>query len=59
MSMQNDKLLVQQALEGDQNAFKALVNLVEEKVFNLSYRFLYDHEDAADATQEILIKAVT
>lgn len=51
--------LIQRALEGDQDAFRNLVRLVEDKVFNLALRFLYDREDAADATQEILIRAVT
>jgi hypothetical protein len=32
--MENDKILAQKALEGNQDAFRQLVNLVEEKVFN-------------------------
>ncbi|MCC6730804.1 MAG: sigma-70 family RNA polymerase sigma factor [Chthonomonadales bacterium] len=45
---------------GDAHAnrsFDALVAAYEKKIFNLVYRFLGDHEEAADITQETFISA--
>ena len=47
------------ALGGDQPAFARLVERYTGAVYNLCYRMLANPQDAEDATQEILIKAVT
>nr|WP_100765181.1 RNA polymerase sigma factor [Leptospira ellisii]PJZ92736.1 hypothetical protein CH379_11615 [Leptospira ellisii] len=51
--------LLDLVLAGDLNALEKLVRGVQKKVFNLSLKFLWNPEDAEDATQEILIKTIT
>lgn len=50
---------LQAALGGDVKAIDALLAGLRPGVFNLSARMLGDRDDAADATQEILLKVVT
>jgi RNA polymerase sigma factor (sigma-70 family) len=47
------------AVAGDLAALGALIVAVQPGVFNLALRMLGGREDAADATQEILLKLVT
>lgn len=51
--------LVAQALGGSRGALEALVRAVQDDVYGLSLRMLWHPQDAADATQEILIKIIT
>jgi RNA polymerase sigma factor (sigma-70 family) len=51
--------LVDQALEGNRDALEALVRAVQDDIYGLALRMLWHPEDAADATQEILIKVIT
>ena len=51
--------LVNKILSGDKNALATLVKDIQNNIFNLSLRFLWNKEDAEDATQEILIKIIT
>ncbi len=51
--------LVTQAKEGDKAALEALVCRVQDQIYNLALRMLWRHDDAEDATQEILIKVIT
>ena len=53
-----DEELVRLAKEGDRAALDALVGRHQVWVYNLALRMLHLPEDAADATQEILVKAV-
>ena len=55
----NDAELVAQARAGDSEALMRLIELVRDDVYRLSLRMLWHPEDAADATQEILLKVVT
>ncbi|TGK28955.1 RNA polymerase sigma factor [Leptospira gomenensis] len=55
----NENELLNLSLAGDLNALEKLVRGVQKKVFNLSLKFLWNPEDAEDATQEILIKTIT
>ncbi|HTJ00422.1 MAG TPA: RNA polymerase sigma factor [Dongiaceae bacterium] len=55
----DDELLVPRAREGDMEALDALVRRHQSWVFNLALRMVWRRETAEDATQEILIKAVT
>lgn len=50
---------LQAALGGDVKAVDALLAGLRPGVFNLAARMLGDRDDAADATQEILLKVVT
>ncbi|TGN17261.1 RNA polymerase sigma factor [Leptospira idonii] len=51
--------LLDGTLKGDQKSLKELVLIFQEKIFGLSLKFLWDPDDAEDATQEILIKVIT
>lgn len=52
-------VLVNKARQGDRDALDALVRSVQDDVYNLAVRMLWEPNIAADATQEILIRAVT
>ena len=51
--------LIKNCLAGDKKSLEKLIYSIQPLVFNLSLRFLWNREDAEDATQEILIKIVT
>lgn len=51
--------LVAQAVAGDGPALEAIVCAIQDDVFNLAVRMLWSPDDAADASQEILMKVVT
>ena len=48
--------LVRQAQKGDSEAFDALVRTFSQRMYNLAYRMVGNHADAADLAQEIFIK---
>ena len=52
-----EKTLVQKCLEGDQDAFGALVGKYKTKVFNLAFSLTRNRETAEDLAQEAFIKA--
>lgn len=56
---ETDESLVTKARGGDMDALDALVRRHQSWVFNLALRMVWRHDVAEDATQEILIKAVT
>lgn len=47
------------ALDGDRQALDTLVRALQEDVYRLALRMLWNREDAEDATQEILVRIVT
>lgn len=51
--------LIQRAANGDLAAMDALLRAIERGIFNLAVRMLGHREDAADASQEILLKVTT
>jgi RNA polymerase sigma-70 factor (ECF subfamily) len=53
----NEALWIEQALEGDKDAFGLLVNAYQKPVFSLCYRMLGNSRDAEDAAQESFIRA--
>jgi RNA polymerase sigma factor (sigma-70 family) len=55
----SDSALVRAAVQGDQHALECLVRRHQGFIYSLAQRMLYAPEDAADATQEILISLVT
>lgn len=57
--IEEQSILVDKARMGDREALDALVRCVQDDVYNLAVRMLWDPVLAADATQEILIRAVT
>ena len=54
-----DRRLTEAAQSGDLAALDALVRRHQSWVFHLAHRMLWNRADAEDATQEILLKAVT
>jgi RNA polymerase sigma factor (sigma-70 family) len=51
--------LARQAIGGDNAALDRLVRALQGDVYGLALRMLWNREDAEDATQEILVRAVT
>lgn len=50
---------LQNALKGNKKSLEHLINVVKDKIFNISFYFIGDFELAKDCSQEILIKIVT
>jgi RNA polymerase sigma-70 factor (ECF subfamily) len=53
-----DKELVQRAQAGDLNAFEALTNRYEQRVYSLALRMLRQEQDAEDVTQQTFLSAL-
>jgi RNA polymerase sigma factor (sigma-70 family) len=51
--------LVDRAIAGDRAALEAVITAIQGDVYNLAVRMLWSPDDAADATQDILLKVVT
>lgn len=51
--------LVSLAKEGDRDALETLVKSIQDRIYKLALKMLYQPPDAEDATQEILIKVIT
>ncbi len=49
-------ILIERCLEGDQDAWEAIVRQNWRKVFNVAYKFVGRHEEAEDLTQDIFLK---
>jgi RNA polymerase sigma factor (sigma-70 family) len=54
-----DQALVMGARAGDREALEELVQRHQGWIYNIAVRMLYHPQDAEDATQEILLKALT
>ncbi len=53
------EMLVGMAKEGDKKALEELILQIQDKIYGLALRMLYNPSDAEDASQEILLKIVT
>ena len=51
-----EAVLISRARDGDQEAFRQLVERYQGAVYNLAYRMLGDPGDAEDAAQEIFVR---
>ena len=51
--------VARRAVDGDRDALDELVRDLQGDVYGLALRMLWNREDAEDATQEILVRAVT
>lgn len=56
---QEDIELIRRAFEGETDALTKLVNRHQQFIYNVALKFVRDDDDAADLTQEVLIKMVT
>ncbi|AXT58382.1 RNA polymerase sigma factor [Aquimarina sp. AD1] len=54
-----EEQLIKSCLEGDKRSLEKLIKSIDQLVYNLSIRFLWNKADAEDATQEILLKVIT
>ncbi len=53
----NDKILINQIVEGDANAFTVLVDRYKDLVFTLALRMLKNREEAEEVAQDTFVKA--
>jgi RNA polymerase sigma factor (sigma-70 family) len=51
--------LVEAAKEGDKKALEEIILKIQDKIYGLALRMLYNPSDAEDAVQEILLKIIT
>lgn len=52
----SEQLLLERSKAGDVAAFEMLIEAYQKKIFNLAYRIVGNYDDAADLTQEALIR---
>ncbi len=55
--MDQEQLLIQETLEGNQDAFAELVQMYQTQVYNLAFRMLGDAYEAEDAAMECFMRA--
>ena len=55
----SELILIQQSLAGDKSALEGLILNYQNWIFNVAMTFTGDKDDAADLTQEVLIKVIT
>jgi RNA polymerase sigma factor (sigma-70 family) len=53
------EMLVDAAREGNEKTLEALILKIQDKIYGLALRMLFNPLDAEDATQEILLKIIT
>ncbi len=53
------KKLIEKSILGNRQALEKIVENIQDSIFGLGLRMLYDPDDAEDACQEILIRVVT
>jgi RNA polymerase sigma-70 factor (ECF subfamily) len=53
----DDRTLVQAFLDGRRDAFDVIVERHRRNVYQLCYRFVANHEDAADLAQDVFVRA--
>lgn len=54
--MQQEMELVKRAQKGDVAAFEILIEEYQKRIFSVAYRMMQHQEDAADLTQEVILK---
>ena len=53
----DDRALIAAFLAGNRDAFDVIVERHRKQVYQLCYRFLSNHEDASDLTQDVFVRA--
>ncbi|MCL1817003.1 MAG: sigma-70 family RNA polymerase sigma factor [Clostridiales bacterium] len=51
-----EQILIKRSLKGDATAFEELALIYQQRIYNIALRVLNQAEDAADVTQEVLLK---
>lgn len=54
-----DRILIENATSGDHKALEEILKKYQDWIFNIALSFVADRDDAADITQEVLVKIVT
>jgi len=57
--MEEESILIQRTLAGDEEAFTRLVEAYQNSIYNLAYRMLGDAAEAEDAAQETFLRLYT
>ncbi len=57
--MENEQVWLEQARQGDKQAFGKLIEAYQTPVFNLAYRMLHNSHEAEEAAQEAFVRAYT
>ena len=52
----NEAELIRAVAEGDETAFKELINLYQGPIHNFAFRFLGDADEAKDVAQETFLR---
>ena len=55
-AVNNERILIERAREGDTSSFSQLVRIYQERAVHAAYSFLGNYEDARDVAQEAFIK---
>lgn len=55
----DDNVLIKAAIGGDRQALEEIIKRFQDWIFNVALSFAADRDDAADLTQEVLVKIVT
>lgn len=54
-----EQSLVALAQQGDKEALAQLIKAHQAWIYNIALKMVYDHDEAADITQEVLLKVIT
>ncbi|RPI17958.1 MAG: RNA polymerase sigma factor [Ignavibacteriae bacterium] len=54
-----DENLIQEAVLGDRDSLESLVRRHQDWIYNIALRMVFNPDEAADITQEVLIKIIT
>ena len=57
MKDQTDSGLVRKFKEGDERSFNQLVLRYQKRIYDLTYRMVRNHQDAADLSMEVFVRA--
>ncbi|MGB0870472.1 MAG: RNA polymerase sigma factor [Flavobacteriales bacterium] len=55
----SDEVLIHDSLKGNKKALEQLIKKHQDYIFNIAFTFVGNKDEAADITQEVLIKIVT
>ena len=55
----SDLLLIKEAVQGSQASLEKIILRYQDWIYNIAFKMVMDHDDAADITQEILTKAIS
>jgi RNA polymerase sigma factor (sigma-70 family) len=59
MKLENENITIHNAVNGNKQDLEKIIRFLQNDIYNLAIRFLWNTQDAQDATQEILIKIIT